>query len=272
MSKFGKKQIKIVSEIMRINSHMAQRTSQNETKLMLTTYKQNYINLNTVSAQSAWDEGKTFIESQKTIYPQKLTITGPLGTQSIFIPNLFEIKLDNKNLSTASLSIIPRENENSLIIKVGSGLRSNIKSGYITETKNKVIKKRNQLWGTLWSQINKMIKGVTIGFKRQIKLTGIGFKATLSCAPSEGSKDKNYPQILSLNLGYSHPIIFNVPKNIIVIAKGNQGTLLELTSSDEIKLSNFAHTIKKVRPADKSFGNSTGQSGKEQTGIIVINI
>lgn len=264
MSKFGKKQIKIVSEIMRVDPHIK------EAKLMLTTYKQNY----TIQDLAVGPGPITALSSQSRqphFETQKLTISGPLGTQSIFIPNLFEVKIDNENPLATALFITPRDLDNCLLTKVGSGFRSHMKSGYITETKNKVIKKRNQLWGTLWSQINKMIKGVTVGFKRQIKLTGIGFKATLT-----QTGDKNLSQILSLNLGYSHPILFNIPSIITVsfatTGSQNQGTLLELTSSDEIELSKFAHMIKKVRPADKSYGKATAQNDKGQTGITVINI
>ena len=54
--------------------------------------------------------------------------------------------------------------------------------------------------GLYRSLISNMIKGVTDGYKRNLELIGVGFKAS-----SQGN-------VLDLSLGYSHNIIFEVPK------------------------------------------------------------
>lgn len=87
-----------------------------------------------------------------------------------------------------------------------------------SEVSVKVVSEENKrdraLWGTFSSLIENMIEGVTQGFKKQLEINGVGFKAALKGAD------------LHLEVGFSHPvvikaipgIIFTVEKNIITVA------------------------------------------------------
>lgn len=101
-----------------------------------------------------------------------------------------------------------------------------------------------------------MIQGVTIGFKRYIKLTGIGYKANLT----ELANNK----ILTFNIGFSHPVNIEVPSNIKInnISNTSQGSMIEVSGNSLTELNNFLFNIKTLRPADKSFKGS---------GISIIN-
>ncbi len=74
-------------------------------------------------------------------------------------------------------------------------------------------KSQRALWGLTRSLVNNLVVGVTEGFKKQLEINGIGFKAALQ------GKD------LQLNVGFSHPVIykakdgitFSVEKNVITI-------------------------------------------------------
>ena len=74
-------------------------------------------------------------------------------------------------------------------------------------------KRDRALWGTFSSIIENMIAGGSVGFKRQLEINGVGFKATLKGAN------------LNLEVGFSHPveikplagIKFTVEKNIISV-------------------------------------------------------
>ncbi|OAM90140.1 50S ribosomal protein L6 [Termitidicoccus mucosus] len=58
------------------------------------------------------------------------------------------------------------------------------------------------MFGTARSVVNGMVKGVTEGFSKELEIQGVGFKAAL--------KGKQ----LDLALGYSHPILFDIPEGI----------------------------------------------------------
>ena len=64
--------------------------------------------------------------------------------------------------------------------------------------------------GLARSLINNMVIGVTAGFKKELQIVGVGYKAAL-----QGSK-------LNLSLGYSHPIIYQIPEGIKVTLNENK--------------------------------------------------
>lgn len=67
------------------------------------------------------------------------------------------------------------------------------------------------LHGLYRSLVNNMVKGVTEGYKRQLELVGVGFKAS------------NQGNVLDLSLGYSHNIIFEIPKELKVATAQEKG-------------------------------------------------
>lgn len=97
-----------------------------------------------------------------------------------------------------------------------------IKDGQVTtEVKNGDSVRDRALWGTFSSLIENLIDGVTVGFKKQLEINGVGFKATV--------KGTN----LVLDVGFSHPVEikpmtgvkFSVEKNIITV-EGNDKQLV----------------------------------------------
>ena len=64
--------------------------------------------------------------------------------------------------------------------------------------------------GLARSLINNMVIGVTAGFKKELQIVGVGYKAAL-----QGSK-------LNLSLGYSHPIVYQIPEGIKVTLNENR--------------------------------------------------
>ena len=56
-----------------------------------------------------------------------------------------------------------------------------------------------------------MVKGVTEGYKKKLELVGVGFKAA------------NQGNVLDLSLGYSHNIIFEIPKELKVATAQEKG-------------------------------------------------
>jgi large subunit ribosomal protein L6 len=65
-------------------------------------------------------------------------------------------------------------------------------------------KRARQQWGMSRSQVENLVIGVTQGFKKELDITGVGYRAT-----AQGS-------VLKMNLGYSHDVDFQVPQGITV--------------------------------------------------------
>ena len=60
----------------------------------------------------------------------------------------------------------------------------------------------NPLWGTIRAHVSNSINGVNIGFTKTLELNGTGYRASLS------------GNILKLQLGYSHDIDYEIPKEV----------------------------------------------------------
>jgi large subunit ribosomal protein L6 len=81
-----------------------------------------------------------------------------------------------------------------------------------------------------------MVVGVTTGFERILEVNGIGYRATVS-----GST-------LNLNLGFSHPVDFPLPKGIEADVDKNNN--IKLTSFDKELLGQTAASIRSLRPPE----------------------
>ena len=77
----------------------------------------------------------------------------------------------------------------------------------------------NAMYGTARSIIASMVKGVTVGFFKELEIQGVGFKANL--------KGKQ----LDLALGYSHPIVMDIPEGIKITV--TEGTRLKVEGCDK---------------------------------------
>lgn len=85
--------------------------------------------------------------------------------------------------------------------------------------------------------IANMVQGVSVGFKKQLELVGVGYKAS------------NQGNLLDLSLGYSHNIIFEVPKELKVATATEKGQnpMIMLEGIDDQLLGQVAAKIRGLR-------------------------
>lgn len=98
-------------------------------------------------------------------------------------------------------------------------------------------KEQKSLHGLYRSLINNMVQGVTEGYKKQLEIIGVGYRASFS----DG--------ILELNLGYSHPIYFLPPDgiDIEVDTKTRKNPILIITGIDKELVGQVAAKIRSMR-------------------------
>ena len=94
-----------------------------------------------------------------------------------------------------------------------------------------------------------MVEGVTNGYKKELELVGVGFRASAS------------GQQLTLALGFSHPIIIEVPKEIKLTADSQKGSnpKVILESHDKQLLGTVAAKIRSLRKPEPYKGNVRSQ-------------
>ena len=152
-----------------------------------------------------------------------------VGQAIINIPNGVEVKkVDNKFLVKGSKGELsaPLNDIVDVIIndkEIKVKLRDN-------NAKNKA------LWGTTRALINNAVRGVSVGFEKEMEIVGVGYRGAL-----QGKK-------LTLNLGLSHPVEIEVPDYITIKMDGN--TKFIISSPDKQKLGEFAAMVRSKRPPE----------------------
>ncbi|MCP4272121.1 MAG: 50S ribosomal protein L6 [Gammaproteobacteria bacterium] len=90
--------------------------------------------------------------------------------------------------------------------------------------------------GTMRSLVNNMVVGVTEGFEKNLELIGVGYRAKAS-----GNK-------LDLSLGFSHPVVYEVPQGITVETPKN--TKIVIKGIDKQQVGQAAAKIRSYRPPE----------------------
>jgi large subunit ribosomal protein L6 len=104
------------------------------------------------------------------------------------------------------------------------------------------------LHGLYRALINNMIKGVTKGYSIELEIIGVGFKAQV-----QGSK-------LTMALGFSHPVIFEMPQGVTVEAP--KPTNLVIKGIDNEKVGEIAAKIRDVYPPEPYKGKGIRYAGE----------
>lgn len=90
--------------------------------------------------------------------------------------------------------------------------------------------------GTMRALVNNMVVGVTAGFEKNLELIGVGYRAKAS-----GNK-------LDLSLGFSHPVVYEVPQGITVETPKN--TKIIIKGIDKQQVGQAAAKIRSYRPPE----------------------
>ncbi len=106
--------------------------------------------------------------------------------------------------------------------------------------------------GLYRSLVNNMVKGVTEGYSKKLELVGVGFKAA------------NQGNVLDLALGYSHNIIFEIPKELKITTSQEKGQnpMITLESIDKQLLGQVAAKIRSLRKPEPYKGKGVKFAGE----------
>ncbi len=107
--------------------------------------------------------------------------------------------------------------------------------------------------GLYRSLINNMVEGVTDGYKKELELVGVGYKAT-----SQGG-------VLELSLGYSHNIFFALPAEVKAVAETQKGKnpIITLESIDKQLIGQVAAKLRSLRKVEPYKGKGVRFVGEQ---------
>jgi large subunit ribosomal protein L6 len=128
----------------------------------------------------------------------KLPIALPTGTTVLLTGDLLSVKGPKGTLT----QVIPAA--------VKLAISAEEVSVTVTDATDK---KQRALWGLIRSLIRNMVEGVNKGFEKKLEINGVGYKMATA-----GDK-------VNLSLGFSHPVVFALPKGIAAVVDGKTITI-----------------------------------------------
>ncbi|MBX3241217.1 MAG: 50S ribosomal protein L6 [Chitinophagaceae bacterium] len=169
-----------------------------------------------------------------------------IGKQPISIPQGVTVSVGKDNVLTV------KGPKGELQQQIDRDITVEVKDGVLTFTRPTDQIRHRALHGLYRALTANLVKGVTEGYKRNLELVGVGFKAS------------NQGNLLDLSLGYSHNIIFEIPKELKVSTaqeKGQNPTVM-LEGIDKQLLGQVAAKLRSLRKPEPYKGKGVKYQGE----------
>lgn len=168
-----------------------------------------------------------------------------IGKSPISIPSGVEVKVDNHLVTV-------KGPKGELSQALDSVISLKIEDGILTFDRASDTPDHRAKHGLYRALIQNMIIGSTEGYKKELEVIGVGYRADVK------------GQILTLNVGYSHPIIFELPEEIKATAVTEKGKapVVTLESTDKQLLGHVAAKIRSFRKPEPYKGKGIRMRGE----------
>ncbi len=165
-----------------------------------------------------------------------------IGNKPITIPDNVEVRIEGDK-------VIIKGPKGELEEKILPGMKVEVSEGLIKVINTQPEDKQHRAWhGLLRSLLANMVKGVTQGWKKELELVGVGYRAKM-----EGRK-------VVLSVGYSHNVEVEVPEDLEV--KVDKNTQITVEGIDKYKVGQLAANIRAVRPPEPYKGKGIRYKGE----------
>jgi large subunit ribosomal protein L6 len=128
-------------------------------------------------------------------------------------------------------------------------VRARVDGGSVSLERDGESRQIRALHGLSRALIANMVTGVDVGFRKELEIQGVGFKAAL-----QGQK-------LNLNLGKSHPILFQIPASVKVTVV--EGTKITVEGADKHLVGQTAADIRAFHPPEPYKGKGIRYAGEQ---------
>ena len=163
-----------------------------------------------------------------------------VGKQPIAIPSGVDVKVVDGTVSA-------KGPKGELSYTLVEGISISIESGTASVTPLGTDRTARSLHGLSRTMVANLVEGVSKGFSKSLEIQGTGYRAQV-----QGQK-------VVLNLGYSHPIDFELPAGISAAVEGNK---LTITGIDKYMVGEVAARIRRLRPPEPYKGKGVRYVGE----------
>ena len=165
-----------------------------------------------------------------------------IGERQLVIPDGVTVNVDGTLVTVKG----PKGELNLEVSKLVSVV---VEDGVVLTKQIKPSKEANVMQGTTNSLISNMITGVSKGYDKGLEAVGVGYRFQVS-----GNK-------ITINAGYSHPVVMEAPKELSVTSESN--TEITIHGIDKQKVSEFAANVRKVREPEPYKGKGIRYKGEK---------
>lgn len=169
-----------------------------------------------------------------------------IGYAPIEVPDKVEVNVSKGN------EVTMKGPKGELIRQLEPSMDINFEDNVITVERPTEQKRHKSLHGLTRSLLSNMVHGVTEGYEQVLELVGIGYRAS------------NKGNLLELQLGYSHPVMFQIPEEVSLeteTKKGNKPKII-LKSANKELIGQIAAKIKSFRKPEPYKGKGIRYQGE----------
>jgi len=169
-----------------------------------------------------------------------------IGKQPVKIPSGVTITVGNDNVVTV------KGPKGELKQPIDRDIKVEVKDGEVNFTRPTDQIRHRALHGLYRALIANLVKGVTEGYKKNLELVGVGYKAS------------NQGNLLDLSLGFSHNIIFEIPKELKLATAQEKGQnpTISLEGTDKQLIGQVAAKIRGLRKPEPYKGKGVKYVGE----------
>lgn len=170
-----------------------------------------------------------------------------IGNNPIELPQGVTVTIGENN------SVLVKGKLGELSKTLHADLSVNVEDNYVAVSRPSDSKEHKSFHGLTRSLLNNMVIGVTEGFKKELELVGVGYRAS------------NSGQKLELALGFSHNVIFEIPAEVKVetLSEKGKNPIITLTSMDNQLLGAVAAKIRSLRKPEPYKGKGIKYVGEQ---------
>jgi large subunit ribosomal protein L6 len=169
-----------------------------------------------------------------------------IGKKPVVVPQGVTITVGSDNVITV------KGPKGDLKEAIDRDIKVEVKDGEVTFSRPTDQGRHRAMHGLYRALVSNMVKGVTDGYARQLELVGVGYKAA------------NQGNVLDLALGFSHNIIFEVPKELKVVTSQEKGQnpMISLEGIDKQLIGQVAAKLRSLRKPEPYKGKGVKYVGE----------
>ena len=157
-----------------------------------------------------------------------------IGRHPIAVPAGVTITVTDDNV------VVVKGPKGQLEQAINKNITVKVEDGHVHVSRPNDEKQNRAFHGLYRALINNMVIGVTTGFKKTLNLVGTGYRAE-----AKGNT-------LTINIGFSHPVVIEAPEHIIFAAPS--ATTIEVNGIDKQQVGNMAADIRAIRKPEPYLG------------------